>query len=209
MGCGSETSFNFFQSCNTGFVWRVYWVTHDISLEGSWELKIIHFLFLAWQLISATIASDSLPHDTRPLQGVQLQGIRCESGSLLAHRSAPMGGSSLCSKWGWTWCRNKGIPCFLLRTHLPGTGTAPTGSFPGWGTGLQSRSHLLPPGILAAPGTGLGSAQIPAGAQCQRQKGTGSDRDGWPPARSFIHSPTIRPRNICKHPQKTRQWPRY
>ena len=48
-----------------------------------------------------------------------------------------------------------------LGTHLPGTGTAPTGSCPGWGTSLQSRSHLLPPGRLAAPGTGLGGAHVP------------------------------------------------
>lgn len=43
-----------------------------------------------------------------------------------------------------------------LETHLPDTGTVPTGSCPGWGTGLQSRSHLLLPGMPAAPDTGLG-----------------------------------------------------
>ena len=52
-----------------------------------------------------------------------------------------------------------------LGTHLPGTGAAPTGSCPGRDTGLQSRSHLLPPGRPAAPGTGLGGTHIPAEAE--------------------------------------------
>lgn len=56
-----------------------------------------------------------------------------------------------------TYNRNKKIPMpTQLGTHLLDTGTAPTGSCPWWGMGLQSRSHLPQPGMLAAPDTGLG-----------------------------------------------------